>query len=136
MLALAIIGDDMANAQPISDWDEFDVADGHIRPAQKNADFSNVHGLGGMAGLGNFEKRRADPAPRREIHWHFPSEQMVAVLAALCGILGARVGLLLAGAGAFMLGLRGMDGGNIYPQLIFAITIFCPMVWLSAQQRV
>ena len=116
----------MANVHPISDWAEEYEDDGKMR-YQETAGFAG-------AGLGGAYARQAQPRP--QISVQFPTKEVIAVLTAISAVLAARLGLILAGVAAFMLGLRAVESGNYAPQLIFALTIFCPMVWLSANRQV
>ncbi len=100
----------MANVHPISDWQE-DPADA-------------------------VERSYARPAARPAPQFHFPSKEVVAVMAALAGILGVRLGLILSGVGAFLLAQTAMQTGNIGALSVFTLTVFAPMVWLSSAQRV
>lgn len=67
----------------------------------------------------------------------FPTEQVIAVLSAIGAVLGARLALLLAGLGAYLLASSATaNGGDIAPQIVFGVTVVLPLVWLSATRKI
>lgn len=116
----------MGNVHAISDFQD---AEDEYEAIQNERSYGNLGGVYPGAPA-------KQAAQRPQIVFRFPAKEMIDVMLVLMGILGARVGLLLAGAGALYLGARAIETANYAPQLIFAITVFIPMVWLSSTRQV
>lgn len=94
------------------------------------------HGARGTSSHAHYDLHQGkSPAPAAL----FPTAEVVAVLTAIGAVLGARFALLLGGCGALFLAYLSMTAPNqasLWAQTIFSLTVFIPLVWLSATRRI
>ena len=84
-----------------------------------------------------FQQRYEAPPPRPAAQPAFDMSAILAVLTAISAILGARLCLILAGAGALALAVLAQAAPNsasLWAQGIFTVSVFLPIVWLSAKR--
>lgn len=86
-----------------------------------------------------YRSAETDYPPRPAQPFVFPTQEVIAVLTAISAILGARFALLLGGGGALWLAVLAMTAPNassLWAQAIFSLTVFLPLVFLSARRSI
>lgn len=76
---------------------------------------------------------------RQEQNLGVSEAQVMALLNAALGILGARLLLIVGLVGAIALAYLALQSANqtaLWAQVIFSLTVFAPLVWLSARRSV
>lgn len=83
-------------------------------------------------------ERQASLGPSPQHPAAFPTQQVLGMLMAIAAILGARLALLLAGFGAYMLASAAGTVGSqasLWSLFLFGLFVVIPLVWLSATRK-
>lgn len=113
------------------DQDEFEPETERQRDFAPEASYRMSQGARG-AGPHAPQFDRVQTSPRPAAAW-FPTEQVIAVLAAIGAVLGARVALLVALGMMFALGMAG-DRGAPYRMALMGVFGVIPVALLSARR--
>lgn len=85
------------------------------------------------------ESRTFAPAPRAPFKINFPTDEVLASLTAIAGILGVRAAMFLSLAGAFsvaVIALQDPSAGRLVAMGLFNLTVLGPVMALCAFRRI
>ena len=83
--------------------------------------------------------RKLEPVAQNDEATGPTEAQVLAVINAAVSILGARLLLVIGAIGALFLAYLALQSTNtlaLWAQSIFSLTVFDPLVWLSAKRAV